>query len=108
MPGATHDGWDVEKVYDVVGEAVQRARRGEGPSLLEFKIHRLGADEESPYCPVKCFREKLMSRGVLTEGLDAEIRDTEAEKVKVAIDFAVGSPEPELIDAHVGIFVEDN
>ena len=108
MPGATHDGWDVEKVYAVVGEAVQRARRGEGPSLLEFKIHRLGADEESPYCPVKCFRDRLMSGGVLTEGLDAEIRDTEAMKVKEAIDFAVGSPEPEPIDAHMGVFVEDD
>jgi TPP-dependent pyruvate/acetoin dehydrogenase alpha subunit len=107
MLGATHDGWDVEKVYTVVGEAVQRARRGEGPSLLEFKIHRLGTDEDSPYCPVKCFREKLLSGGVLTEELDARIRDAEAMKVKEAIDFAVGSPEPEPIDAHVGVFVED-
>jgi TPP-dependent pyruvate/acetoin dehydrogenase alpha subunit len=44
----------------------------------------------------------------LTERLDSEIRDTEAEKVKEAIDFAVGSPEPEPIDAHVGVFVEDD
>jgi pyruvate dehydrogenase E1 component alpha subunit len=108
MPGATHQGWDVEKVYTVAGEAFERARDGGGPSLLEFKIHRLEEDEDSPYCPVKCFREKLMSRGVLTEKLDAEIRDLEAKKVEEAIDFAVGSPEPELIDAHVGVFVEDD
>jgi TPP-dependent pyruvate/acetoin dehydrogenase alpha subunit len=108
MPGATHMGWDVEKVYTAAGEAVKRARDGGGPSLLEFKIHRLEADEDSPYCPVKCFREKLMSRGVLTEKLDAEIRDLEAKKVEEAIDFAVGSPEPGLIDAHVGVFMEDD
>lgn len=49
-----------------------------------------------------------MSRGVLTEKLDAEIRDTEAVKVKEAIDYAAGSPEPEPIDAHMGVFVEDD
>ncbi|MBN2334844.1 thiamine pyrophosphate-dependent dehydrogenase E1 component subunit alpha [Candidatus Bathyarchaeota archaeon] len=108
MPGSTHDGWDVEKVYTTVGEAVKLARGGGGPSLLEFKVYRLGADEESKYCPVKCFREKLMEKGVLTEKLDAEIRGEEAKKVKEAIDFAVGSPEPELLDAYKGIFVEDD
>jgi len=48
-----------------------------------------------------------MSRGVLTEALDAELRDAEVGRVMEAIDFAVGSPEPELIDAHAGVFVED-
>jgi len=108
MPGSTHDGWDVEGVYAAVGEAVQRARGGGGPSLLEFKIHRLGADEDSRYCPVKCFRDRLMEKGVLTEKLEAEIRGEEAAKVKEAIDFAVGSPEPEPLDAYEGIFVEDD
>ncbi len=108
IPGATYEGWDVEKVYTVTGEAVERARDGGGPSLLEFKIHRLGSDEDDPHCPIKRFREKLMSRGVLTEELDAEMRDTEAVNVKEAIDFAVGSPEPEPIDAHMGVFVEDD
>ena len=107
MPGSTHDGWDVETVYRAAGEAVKRARDGGGPSLLEFKIHRIDGDEDSKYCPVRCFREKLIDRGVLTAELDAEIRDTEAAKVKEAIDFAVGSPEPDLIDAHIGVFVED-
>lgn len=106
MPGSTHVGWDVETVYRAAGGAVKRAREGGGPSLLEFKIHRL-SDEESQYCPLKCFREKLIDRGVLTPGLDAKIRDAEAAKVREAIDFAVGSPEPGLLDAHIGVFVED-
>jgi TPP-dependent pyruvate/acetoin dehydrogenase alpha subunit len=108
MPGSTHIGWDAETVYRAAGEAVKRAREGGGPSLLEFKIHRLGGDEESQYCPIRCFREKLTGGGVLTPGLDAEIRDAEAAKVMEAIDFAVGSPEPELIDAHTGIYVEED
>jgi TPP-dependent pyruvate/acetoin dehydrogenase alpha subunit len=40
MPGRSVDGMDVLAVYDAVGEAVERARRGEGPSLLECKTYR--------------------------------------------------------------------
>ena len=106
MPGSSHDGWDVEKVYASVGEAVERARRGDGPTLIEYKVYRLNDDEASPYCPVKCYREKLMKEGVLTEKIDAEIRDKEAKRVEAAIDFAMGSPEPELLDAYKDVFVE--
>jgi len=107
MPGASHIGWDVEQVYETVGEAVERARKGEGPTLLEFKIHRLNADEESQYCPIKCYREKLIQEGVLNEELDSEIRNEETKLVEEAIDFAMGSPEPELLDAYQDIFVEE-
>ncbi|MCW4048399.1 MAG: thiamine pyrophosphate-dependent dehydrogenase E1 component subunit alpha [Candidatus Bathyarchaeota archaeon] len=106
MPGESHPGWDVEEVYKIAGEAIQRARRGEGPTLLEFKIHRLNADEDSPHCPIKCYRDKLMMDGVLSKELDDKIRSEEAAKVKEAMDFAVGSPEPELVDAYSDIFVE--
>jgi len=105
MPGGSHPGWDVEEAYAAVGEAVDRARKGEGPTLLEFKVHRVEG-EESEHCPIRCYREKLMKLGVLTEKLDAEIRGKEAAAVKEAIDFAVGSPEPELVDAYKGIFAE--
>ena len=106
LVGGSHNGWEVEKVYEIVGEAVEKARSGEGATLLEFKIHRLNADEDSQYCPIKCYREKLMKEGVLTEELDAEIRDQEAKKVEAAIQFAMGSPEPELLDAYKDVFVE--
>lgn len=108
MPGGSGNGWEVEEVYKIAGKAIERARKGDGPTLLEFKIHRLNADEDSKYCPIKCYRDKLMMDGVLTEKLDEKIRAEEAEKVKEAMDFAVGSPEPELIDAYDGIFVEES
>jgi len=106
MPGESSEGWEVEEVYRIAGEAIERARKGDGPTLLEFKIHRLNADEDSPYCPIKCYREKLLAEGVLTEELDDKIRSAEATEVKEAMDFAVGSPEPELVDAYDDIFVE--
>jgi TPP-dependent pyruvate/acetoin dehydrogenase alpha subunit len=40
MPGVVVDGQDVERVYEAVGEAVARARAGDGPSLLEMKTYR--------------------------------------------------------------------
>ncbi len=42
MPGMTIDGNDAGEVYTVVGEAVERARRGEGPSLIECMTYRWG------------------------------------------------------------------
>ena len=108
MPGESHNGWEVEEVYRIAGEAIAMARKGDGPTLLEFKIHRLNADEDSPYCPIKCYREKLLAEGVLTEELDDKIRSAEATEVKEAMDFAIGSPEPKLVDAYDDIFVEGN
>lgn len=105
MPGSSHPGWDAEEAYRAVGEAVERARRGGGPTLLEFKVHRVEAEEDE-HCPVRCYREKLMEAGVLTEKLDKDIRDSEAVEVKEAIDFAAGSPEPELLDAYKHIYSE--
>ena len=110
MPGSTHVGWDVEEVYGAVGEAVERARKGEGPSLLEFKIYRLSGDaegkEERAHCPIHLFRDRLIERGVLTQELDDEIREEEAEAVSEAVDYAVGSPEPEPLDAYKHVFAE--
>jgi pyruvate dehydrogenase E1 component alpha subunit len=107
MPGRSNNGWEVEKIYEIMGEAVLRARNGEGPTLLEFKIHRLRANTNSQYCPIKCYREKLMNEGVLTNELDSEIRSIELKKVEEAMDFAMGSPEPELLSAFDHIFVEE-
>lgn len=108
MPGSTHPGWDAETVYRAAGEAVRRAREGGGPSLLEFKIYRLDGDMDSGYCPVSLLRERLTGGGVLTEGLDAEIWDAEAARVREAIEFAEASPEPELFEAYAGVYVEED
>jgi acetoin:2,6-dichlorophenolindophenol oxidoreductase subunit alpha len=105
MPGGSYPGWDVEEAYAAAGEAVERARNGGGPTLLEFKVHRVEGEEDQ-HCPVRRYRERLMREGVLTEKLDKEIRDFEAEAVQEAVDFAVGSPEPELMDAFRGVFAE--
>src|SRR3990172_2829539 len=97
MPGLTVDGNDVLAVYQVSGEAVQRARAGEGPTLLEFKTYRWrGHYEGDPNqgrryrtteeiqawikkCPIKGFEEKLIKDRVLNKNKMDLIRE-EIEK----------------------------
>jgi TPP-dependent pyruvate/acetoin dehydrogenase alpha subunit len=61
MPGIQVDGNDILAVYKVTKEAVDRARRGEGPSLIELVTFRMGAhstsDDPSRYCPPELLKE---------------------------------------------------
>ncbi|OGD48030.1 hypothetical protein A3K69_08595, partial [Candidatus Bathyarchaeota archaeon RBG_16_57_9] len=83
MPGGSYPGWDAEEAYQAVGAAVERARTGDGPTLLEFKVHRVDGEEDE-HCPIRRYREKLIEEGVLTEKLDKDIRDQEVAAVKEA------------------------
>jgi pyruvate dehydrogenase E1 component alpha subunit len=110
MPGVTVDGQDVLAVYDVVSEAVERARRGEGPSLVEtktyrFENHSIGsmiehyrpADEVEHWRthrdPIVLFRVVLLERGFDEDQLDDLDRAVEEELV-AALEFARTSPSP--------------
>jgi pyruvate dehydrogenase E1 component alpha subunit len=115
IPGSTHDGWDVLEVYEAVGEAVERARGGGGPTLLEFNVHQIegnlegrieAKEEEKEWCPIFRFRERMLAEGILSLEDDQRIRDEEARTVSEAIDFAVGSPEPEPVEAYNDVFSE--
>jgi pyruvate dehydrogenase E1 component alpha subunit len=115
MPGSSHDGWDVLKIYEVAGEAVRRAREGKGPTLLEFKVHQIAGnlegrieaeEDEKVWCPIHNLRQKLVADGTLTPEIDEKIRKEESAAVEEAIAFALGSPEPEPIEAFDDVFVE--
>jgi TPP-dependent pyruvate/acetoin dehydrogenase alpha subunit len=115
MPGSTHDGWDVLKVYGAAGRAIRRARRGGGPTLLEFRVHQLEGnlegrieanEKDRARCPIELFRAKLAKEGVLTPKIDEEIREDEAAAVQRAIDYAMSSPEPELDEAYTDVFAK--
>jgi 2-oxoisovalerate dehydrogenase E1 component alpha subunit len=61
MPGVQVDGNDILAVYKVTKEAVERARNGEGPTLIELVTFRMGAhstsDDPSRYCPPELFKQ---------------------------------------------------
>ncbi len=105
IPGKTVDGNDVLAVY----EAVARARRGEGPTLVECKTYRhRGHSEGSPQAykpkeeveewmkkdPIPRFREKLTGMGVLTEKKADEIKQEAVEELDKAMRYAEESPLP--------------
>ncbi|KPJ54103.1 MAG: hypothetical protein AMJ37_00840 [Dehalococcoidia bacterium DG_18] len=114
MPGVVVDGQDVIAVHEAVQAAVERARAGEGPSLVECKTYRFRAHVEGvadfvhgdmrpqeeieawkQRDPIKLFEEKLLEQGVLTqEDVDRINRETEAE-VEEAERFALESPVPD-------------
>jgi len=114
MPGRSVDGMDVFAVYEAAGEAIERARRVEGPSFLECKTYRFYdhvgtsyGEEERPAeeleywrsrDPVLLFRERLAAEGVVApKEADALIEEVRAE-VEAAIKFGEESPPPALED----------
>lgn len=119
IPGVLIPDNDVVAVYEAAGEAVARARRGGGPSLIEVKTDRLlGHFEGDPQVyrskeemalikerdAVRAFERSLAEQGVLSAD-DARATWTGAQaEVDAAIAFARSSPYPEPADALVGVF----
>ncbi len=110
MPGVVVDGNDVLAVYEAVNEAVKRARKGEGPSLIECKTYRWRGHFEGDACTYRCdeelkewiakdpiprFEEKLVENGVLKADGVARIKAELAAELDEAIAFAEKSPLPE-------------
>lgn len=110
MPGVVVDGNDVFAVYEAAHQAMERARNGGGPTLLECKTYRLrphsSADDDRKYRsaeeveswrardPIKRFEHYLVEHGIMTgEEIDALRREVRAE-VDAATDAAVAAPYP--------------
>jgi pyruvate dehydrogenase E1 component alpha subunit len=114
IPGVSVDGNDVLAVYEAVSDAVNRARRGEGPTLIECKTYRRrGHSRYDPAAyrpeeeveewlkkdPIPRFRAKLIEMGALTEQEDQEMNNEAAEAINKAVKFALDSPFPEPDEA---------
>lgn len=110
MPGVIVDGNDVETVYAVVKEAVERARSGGGPTLIEAKTMRMrghaihdGAEyvpaellaEWEARDPVAQFHTRLLRDGVADETELDEIRQRTLIEIEDAIQYAEDSPLPD-------------
>jgi 2-oxoisovalerate dehydrogenase E1 component alpha subunit len=108
MPGEVVDGNNVMAVYAAMCRAVARARRGDGPTLLEAKTYRLvphsSDDDDRVYRtreeveswrrrdPIEAFRRRLQELGVLNEGLVEETKRRIARDVDDATEFAAAAP----------------
>jgi len=112
VKGVVVDGNDVLASYDAMYEAVQRARRGEGATLVEAKTYRVtphsSDDDDRTYRsreevekwkkrdPIMLFERVLFERGILTEELKQEITDWAVQEVDRAEETAINSPYPDV------------
>lgn len=115
MPGVIVDGMDVIAVYEAAGEAIDRARKGKGPTLLECKTYRFydhvgvrgmgltyRTDEElerwKKRDAIDSFEKSLIEMEVLTEKKIANVLKAINEEIEAAVKFAEDSPDPEPSD----------
>jgi pyruvate dehydrogenase E1 component alpha subunit len=122
IPGVSVDGQDVLAVYEATREAVERARRGEGPTLIEARTYRFrGHFEGDPQIyrskeevewwmnnkdPIKIFEKYLLERGIATrEELDA-IWKRVSNEVEEAVKFAEESPYPSPEELYDDVFAK--
>jgi 2-oxoisovalerate dehydrogenase E1 component alpha subunit len=122
MPGISADGSDVLECYRVAKDAYDRAKRGEGPTLIEFRVPRLGShssdDQQERYRskeelervrqrdPLKTFGAYLETVGLLTDAKRQEIAARVKRAIDEATDFADASPAPTPESASRYVFAE--
>ena len=119
IPGKTIDGTDVEAVYGTCRDAVDRARRGDGPTLIEsvtMRMHGHSASDDASYVPpallerwkkkdpVDAYEQRLVGEGLMTradiEALDARI----SGEIEKALSEAESSPPPDPAGAAEGVY----
>lgn len=115
MPGIAIDGNDVLKVYETVSEAVARARRGGGPTLVECKTYRFmghyvgdpgtayrtreEVEEWRKRDPIPRFEQVLLAEAAATRADLERVQREVVEAIDGAVRFAQESPEPAVDEA---------
>ena len=122
MPGVSVDGMDPLAVYEAVHAALERARRGEGPSLIECKTYRWYGhsrsdprkyrtkEEEQAWRdrdPLVTFAQALIEAGLLTEEEREAIENRAVEAVERATQFAMDSPFPDPAEVEEDVYVRN-
>jgi 2-oxoisovalerate dehydrogenase E1 component alpha subunit len=122
MPGVVVDGGDVLACYAAAKEAHERARSGEGPTLIEARCVRLTShssdDDQRRYRdpaevealkehdPIPMFAAELRAVGVLTDEVDERIRAEIKAEVNEASRRAEARPDPSVDEAHERVYAE--
>ena len=115
------DGMDVLKVREVAQEAVARARRGEGPTLIEAETYRFrghsladpdelrSKEEKEHYAkrdPIPQLREYMLKNGLATEADIKALEKSVEEEVEDCVQFAEESPKPDMSQLLENVFAD--
>lgn len=123
MAGESVDGGDVVAMYSAMRQAMDRARSGQGPTLIAAKVARFTShssdDDQRRYRPqeeleallrrdpIERFRSHLLDRSVLTETDDEQVQQEAASEVDAAVSAAESAPAPETARALDHVYAED-
>jgi pyruvate dehydrogenase E1 component alpha subunit len=120
MNGGAHDGNDVHQIYPAVKEAVDRARAGEGPTLIEAMCYRMmghffGSDfsymppehiaEMKAEDPLPKLRKVMLEHQFTEEELDAIVADIDAQ-INAAVEHALNAPLPDTDEIYKDVLEE--
>lgn len=124
IPGVVVDGMDVIAVYEAAQEAIERAREGKGPTIIECKTYRWQGhhvgdpatyrkrrsetekEDWMARCPVTALRNALIESGKATEAEVDAIEARVEEEIQAAVKFAADSPYPDAAEAFTDVFQE--
>ena len=121
FPGTAVDGNDVEAVFEAARVAAERARAGDGPSLIEchtMRMHGHGAHDDMSYVPPELFEEweardpiatysaRLVAEHGFSEQELERLRDEAGAEVDEAARRALESPPPDPVTALDGVFAD--
>ena len=122
MPATQIDGNDIELVYHTIYEFAERARRGEGPQMVEamtyrFRGHSMGdpqryrskdeVEHRRPGDPINRWETKILERGWASEDEIKQIFLRVDKQVEIAVQFAEDSPFPDPSELYTDILVEE-
>jgi pyruvate dehydrogenase E1 component alpha subunit len=123
MPSFPVDGMNVEAIHEAVSEAAARARRGDGPTFLEFRTYRFKGhsmsdpqkyrtkeevEEYKDRDPIEQVLGTIRDHSILSEAeLEAIVKKVKMQ-VEDAVKFAEESPWPEGMDAFKDVYVQED
>lgn len=122
FPGTVVDGMNIFEVYEAARIAINRARSGDGPTLLECKTYRYyghsGMDNPRSYRteeeeiswkardPLKQFQDRVIRDELLTQEELDSIDQKVLQLIEESVQYAESSPEPELIELYTDVYEE--
>ncbi len=121
MPGIIVDGQDIEAVHTATSEATERARRGEGPSLLEMKTYRYRGHSRSDPAkyrpegeleawkardPIELLGQRIIADGLIGPNDPAEIRGEIQADIDAAAEGAAAAPFPTLEETRPYVYAD--
>jgi pyruvate dehydrogenase E1 component alpha subunit len=121
VPGETVDGNDIEVVIESTSRAIERARNGEGPTLIEYMTYRWQghfSGDPAAYrpdgelekwkekCPLKLARQKLIETHAVDEKAIQDIHQEVEEEIEAYLQFSLESPVPAPEDSILHVYAD--